>query len=146
MVATTSERSARIRESFNSYRPGREEILARLYHPNVHFADPLDETRGLEALTKYYQNIYQSVQSIRFDFSSEAIAEDCHLCVWKMVLVTPKLNSGREIVLPGVSEIRFDPGTNLVIYHRDYYDLGAMLYEHLPILGTIIKTIKNRAR
>ncbi len=146
MNSKESERRERIRESFNSYRPGREEILSRLYHLDIHFQDPIDECRGLAKLTKYYQGIYQSVEQIRFEFCAEAVNEDRHLCVWKMYLVTPKLSRGKEIELPGVSEIVFDPKSNLVIYHRDYYDLGAMLYEHIPVLGTIIRAIKNGAR
>lgn len=146
MDSKESERSARIRESFNSYRPGREEILSRLYHPDIHFIDPLGETRGLAGVTEHYQNIYQNVQMIRFEFANEAVHGNRHLCTWKMFLVTPKLNAGREIELAGVSDILFDELLNLVIYHRDYYDLGAMLYEHIPLVGSVIKTIKRKAR
>jgi hypothetical protein len=32
-----------------------------------------------------------------------------------------------------------------VVYHRDYLDLGAMLYEQLPLLGRVIRSLKNRA-
>jgi hypothetical protein len=31
-----------------------------------------------------------------------------------------------------------------ICYHRDYYDLGALLYERIPILGSLIRSIKAR--
>jgi hypothetical protein len=31
-----------------------------------------------------------------------------------------------------------------IYYHRDYFDMGAMLYEHLPLLGRIIQRLKHR--
>ncbi len=31
-----------------------------------------------------------------------------------------------------------------IIYHKDYYDLGEMVYEHVPILGFVIKKIKGK--
>ncbi|HGP4674712.1 TPA: nuclear transport factor 2 family protein, partial [Vibrio cholerae O1] len=31
-----------------------------------------------------------------------------------------------------------------VTYHRDYFDMGEMLYEQLPVLGQVIRAIKRR--
>jgi hypothetical protein len=31
-----------------------------------------------------------------------------------------------------------------VYLHRDYFDAGALLYEHLPVLGTLIGWLKRR--
>jgi hypothetical protein len=31
-----------------------------------------------------------------------------------------------------------------VCLHRDYFDLGAMLYEQLPLLGAVVRTLKGR--
>jgi hypothetical protein len=42
-----------------------------------------------------------------------------------------------------MSYLQFDKAGK-VRYHRDYFDLGAMLYEHLPLLGSLVKTIKRR--
>ena len=46
------------------------------------------------------------------------------------------------IVYEGVSKLEF----NEKIYkHQDFYDLGAMLYEHIPVLGSLVKIIKTKA-
>jgi hypothetical protein len=31
-----------------------------------------------------------------------------------------------------------------VYRHRDYFDAGALLYEHLPVLGRVIAWLKRR--
>jgi len=31
-----------------------------------------------------------------------------------------------------------------VTYHRDYFDLGALIYERVPVLGGLIRGIKGR--
>jgi hypothetical protein len=33
---------------------------------------------------------------------------------------------------------------NRIYYPRDYFDLGAFVYENVPMLGSIIKRIKQR--
>jgi hypothetical protein len=35
---------------------------------------------------------------------------------------------------------------NKVIYHRDYLDLGSMLYEQLPFIGKLISWLKVKAK
>ena len=32
-----------------------------------------------------------------------------------------------------------------IINHRDYFDVGAMLYRHIPVLGSAVKYIDKRA-
>jgi len=42
-----------------------------------------------------------------------------------------------------VSHLRFlDDGR--VNDHRDYFDMGEFIYERVPVLGRIIRAIKNR--
>lgn len=40
-----------------------------------------------------------------------------------------------------LEQIRF---TDRIFYHEDFYDLGAMIYQHVPVLGRIIRFINQR--
>ncbi|HSB97363.1 MAG TPA: hypothetical protein VLC91_12985 [Spongiibacteraceae bacterium] len=60
---------------------------------------------------------------------------------WQLFFSSPQLNSGREIVIPGVSFIR---GEEKIFYHEDFYDAGALLYEHVPLLGAAVRLLKRR--
>lgn len=58
-----------------------------------------------------------------------------------MLLQHPRLNGGSEFRVAGVSIIKFN---DKIYSHRDYFDLGAMLYEQLPIIRTLTKFIKRK--
>lgn len=139
-----SERHERIVKSFNDFNIDRMDVLDQFYHPEVRFLDPLGEITGLEALKSYYKNMYQNVKSIRFDFAHSVANGDNHMVTWTMIYAVDALNGGEPISIEGTSDIRFDPATNLVIYHRDYFDMGAMVYEYIPVLGRLIRYIKSK--
>jgi hypothetical protein len=54
----------------------------------------------------------------------------------------PKLNKGQQIQVDGMSQLKFD---DKIYAHRDYFDLGQMLYEQVPFLGGLIGLLKKRA-
>jgi len=47
------------------------------------------------------------------------------------------------VLLDGISVIRFDE-EDLVVYHRDYFDVGAMVYEHVPVVRFFVRQVKKR--
>jgi hypothetical protein len=51
-------------------------------------------------------------------------------------------DNAKKITLDGTTQLGVDG--DIIIYHKDYYDLGEMVYEHVPILGFIIKKIKGK--
>ena len=54
-----------------------------------------------------------------------------------------KLKNGQPILVEGHSRLKFVD--NKVICHRDYFDVGSMLYENVPVVGDLVRLIKNRA-
>jgi hypothetical protein len=62
-----------------------------------------------------------------------------------MSLTADGLNGGKPILLQGNSYIKFSDD-NLVVYHRDYFDMGEFIYEHVPVIGWIIKKVKAKLR
>jgi hypothetical protein len=45
--------------------------------------------------------------------------------------------------VPGGTLIKIDKFEK-IIFHRDYFDAGAMLYEQIPLLGRVIKWVKQK--
>ena len=139
---TKDNRASLTLRIFNELRHDNTEILNDFYSKDVEFVDPIGNLSGLNAMKSYYQNMYKEVESIRFDFTSFSNSGDRYHFSWDMYLKTPNLNSGKEFVVSGVSEIHFDG--DLVRYHRDYFDMGEFIYERVPVLGRIVRLIKNR--
>jgi len=117
-------------------------LIDEFYDPNIEFHDPVGMIKGTKKIKSYYENMYKNVKTIRFDFSHFVESGDDVVGVWTMTLETEKLNGGKPIVVPGTSVIKFSQGK--AIYHRDYFDMGAFVYENVPVLGFLVKTIKNR--
>lgn len=132
----------KIQSAFNNFTGKNLESLNSFYSSDVLFMDPVVEVKGLERLKGYYSHAYENVKSIRFEFA-ETIQEGNRIgAAWTMRLSVSRLNGGKEYEVPGYSVFRFNE-QGLVDYHRDYVDLGSMVYERLPIQGQIIRGIKS---
>lgn len=117
--------------------------LNNLYHLNVSFQDPLHKLEGLSALTDYFAELYQNVPYCQFVITEVLHEDDQAAIYWKMSYQHKKLNKGKMIIVEGHSLIKGQE--DKVVYHRDYLDVGQMLYEQLPLLGRVIRYIKTRA-
>ena len=117
-------------------------LVEEFYHPELEFQDPIGTLKGVKKMRKYYERMYKSVTSIKFEFSNFVESGDDIVGIWKMTLITPNLNSGEPVVVDGNSVIKFKNGQ--AIYHRDYFDMGVFIYENIPVLGFMVKKIKNR--
>ena len=116
-------------------------LLQDLYSHDVLFQDSFHRVTGLPALTEYFADLYRHVDTISFQFEEEVVQGNNAMLTWTMSLKHPRLNGGGLVEVPGATHIRF---RDKIFYHRDYFDGGAMLYEHLPLIGVVIRTIKAR--
>lgn len=119
------------------------EIIESLYAANVSFQDPFHQIEGLNNLKNYFQELYQNVDAISFDFGEYNSDGDNHYISWVMNLTHPKLNKGKPFDVPGVTFIKGNDAQEILV-HRDYFDAGIMLYEKIPVLGSLVKFVKSR--
>jgi len=136
--------TTRIKKAFNDYNGKNQEVLEKFYHPDVVFEDPVTRLEGIKELKAYYSHAYANVRSIKFDFKNIVESGDTYTCEWDMYLRAKLLNYGNELVVRGVSLLVFDQESSKVIRHRDYLDLGEMVYEQIPGLGSLIKIMKGQ--
>lgn len=131
---------------FNTYqRLNRDnlDLLGGIYTDDIRFNDPAHSLKGLSALRDYFAELYSNVEHITFDFAEPHVSGDQVYVQWVMRLRHPRLNRGAEVEVPGVSCLHFaDDGR--VDKHRDYFDLGILLYEQLPLLGSLVRAVKRR--
>ncbi len=118
------------------------EKLATVYHNDIMFEDCFHSIHGIALMHDYFDNLYENVSSISFEFEDEWADDHSAMLTWTMSYQHPKLNSGNTIRVKGASRLTFKD--NKVIGHRDYFDGGALLYEHIPLLKRVIHFLKNR--
>jgi hypothetical protein len=131
-----------IKTAFNSFNGKNLELLDDFYSKDVIFEDPLTRTEGITDLKRYYQHAYKNVKSIEFIFLDFVREGQTVAGTWEMHLQANGLNRGRTIKVKGMSHFKFNE-EKLVCYHRDYLDIGSMVYEYLPLQGFIIRQIKR---
>ncbi|MCG6659459.1 nuclear transport factor 2 family protein [Halomonas campisalis] len=130
---------------FNNLDKSCTEELYRFYTSDVVFIDPLHRIEGTEALERYFASLYENVTACRFRFHERQRLGDTAFATWTLHLTHPRLAKGREIQVEGCSRLRFAAdGSGKVACHRDYFDVGALLYERLPLLGGVIRQLKRR--
>lgn len=135
--------SARVRTIFNTLDRNNLQLVDELYDERVEFVDPFHTIRGREALRAYYAGMYANVQQIRFDFSGETATADELVLYWRMTYRHPRVGGGKEISVAGCTRLRFGANGKVTL-HRDYFDAGEMLYEHLPLVGRVVRAIRER--
>lgn len=119
------------------------ESLREVYRADIHFIDPAHQIQGLEELTTYFHQLYRGVKYIEFHFSTPLIAGNSGTVRWEMIFSHKKLAQGKRLSVEGISHVEFDR-EGKVYFHRDYFDLGAMLYENIPLLGRLVVFLKER--
>lgn len=117
------------------------QVLRDIYAPHIHFQDPSHQLHGIGDLVTYFEGLFSQVKHCQFDIEQVMEQEGEAFVRWQMRFAHPRLNGGADICVPGVSHLRFGAQ---IEFHRDYFDLGAMLYEQVPVLGALVKTLKRR--
>lgn len=114
--------------------------MADVYDPQVVFRDPVHRLTGLPELRTYLDKSRANLSSCKFVFDKRAIEGAEAFFQWRMHYAHPKIARGREQTLRGCSMIT---AYSSITYHEDFYDLGSMLYEHVPLLGWATRKIKS---
>ncbi|MFN4289970.1 MAG: nuclear transport factor 2 family protein [Permianibacter sp.] len=132
---------AEVQQLYRNLHAGNLEQLGRVYAENVLFIDPFHRIEGLQPLKAYFAGMYSNVRHVEFQFERVLQDDSSALIRWTMSLSHPRLNSGRTLHVPGVTELEF---TDRITLHRDFFDAGALLYEQVPVIGWAIRRIKER--
>lgn len=117
-------------------------LIEQIYHQDIEFRDPVHQVVGLPLLGQYFAQLYQNLHFCQFSINEVIHHGNSAALYWQMRFAHPKLNNGKTITLDGHSKIK--ARNNKVIFHRDYFDMGAMLYQHIPLLGGLVRMVNKR--
>lgn len=115
--------------------------LTNIYSTDLIFVDAVHEIQGLDALQSYFSKLYENLSFCRFDIEETIVEQGQASIIWTMTFAHKKLKSGQSISVNGCSHLKFD---ERIYYHRDYLDMGQMIYEHLPLFGRAIQFVKKQ--
>lgn len=122
---------------YETLSPATLDDLAARYARSCRFKDPFNEVQGRAAVRRIFEHMFETVRAPRFVVTSVIAEGDQCFLGWDF-------HAG-DLVIRGASHLRFD-ATGLVAEHRDYWDAAEELYEKLPLVGSLMRWLKKRAR
>ncbi|AKJ96759.1 MULTISPECIES: nuclear transport factor 2 family protein [Pseudomonas] len=129
-------------EDFASLTGDNLDALEKLYSEDIIFRDPLHQIQGLKDLRAYFTELYANAHDIRYAFTSaDEVQPGQGYLRWTLQFRHPRLARGEQITLQGCSHLQW---SDRVHFHQDYFDAGALLYEHIPVMGGAIRWLKGR--
>ena len=94
------------------------------------------------AMSEYFFTLYANVSELGFTFHGyDQVQDGSGYLRWTLHYRHPRLSRGQRIDVAGCSHLLWH---EKVYQHRDYFDAGALLYEHLPLMGPAIGWLKGR--
>jgi ketosteroid isomerase-like protein len=137
-------RVAHLVQWFETLTPARLDTVAEAYCADAVFKDPFNEVRGEAAVRGIYAHMYEALHEPHFVVRSIVAEGDQCFLVWdfrfRFKRYRPDWQTVRgssHLVLAADGRIR---------HHRDYWDVAEELYEKLPVVGSLMRWLKRRAK
>jgi len=115
------------------------DMLGEFYSDEIVFTDPIHHIKGIEALKTYFEKLNSNLLAGEINFYDKLVQEKTAYLSWDMLLSLKKPR--KNIHVSGVTRLSFE---EKIVFQRDYYDLGALIYEHIPFMGLVIRMLKKR--
>ena len=127
---------------YENLTPPAVERFAEFYTVDAYFKDPFNEVRGVSAIAGIFAHMFDTLQEPRFVVTERLIQERQAFLAWEFRFRLRRWRPGSEQCIRGASLLRFD-AQGLVCQHRDYWDAAEELYEKLPLLGILMRWLRN---
>ncbi len=136
---------ARFQRFFSDFSPNKiQQLLNDTYSEDVWFNDTLKTVEGREPLRGYLQHGADAVESCVVEIKETLNNNRGDYFVrWVMTIRFKRFKKGQDTQTIGMSHLRFN-SAGLVCFHQDYWDSTAGIFEHVPVLGWMIRKIKSR--
>jgi ketosteroid isomerase-like protein len=113
--------------------------LPEFYTDDAFFKDPFHELQSREQLRHLYSEMFRTLEQPRFEILNTVREGHQAFLIWDMTFSV----HGRPMHIHGSSHLVFAEDGR-VSAHHDYWDAAEEIYEKLPALGWLIRTIKKR--
>lgn len=115
--------------------------LDSIYTQDVEFRDPVHTMHGCLAVKAYMRRMASNMTHYRIHYVDELVGSHQAYLTWDMEVAHPRLRGGQPFNVRGMTHLKF---TGKVYYHEDCYDLGALIYEQVPLIGLVTRGLKQR--
>jgi len=115
----------------------------KVYAPDAFLNDTLKTLHGSPAIRDYFIKTAQGLESMTVTFDDVAVSGRNYYFRWTMDTRMKHLAKGKTVRTIGVTLVRFDQQGRVII-HQDFWDSAQGVWDHVPVLGTVIRWIQSK--
>lgn len=119
-----------------------KEKIETYYDPTATLEDPFGRFERQAEITDHLTTLFAGAKSIAFEVRSEFQSGDESMTLWTVSVVHSKLRGDEPVVVEGVTHARLVNGK--IAEQRDYYDVGNLVYEHVSVIGSLVRWVKGK--
>lgn len=134
----------RIVEVFESLTPESVADLGAIYTEHAHFKDPFNDIRGLGAIQGVFGHMFETLVAPRFVVTRRVVDGAHCFLVWEFHFRFRRFRGDVDQCIHGGSHLQLAPDGR-ILDHRDYWDAAEELYETLPLIGPLMRWLRQRA-
>ena len=136
-------RAARVVAFFEHLAPADTARMAAIYAADAYFRDPFNEVRGLSAIVRIFDAMFERLADCRFAIREVVADERGMMLTWDFTFRIRSYRPSTVQTIHGATHLKFD-AAGKVAYHRDYWDAAEELYAKLPLIGPVMRFLKRR--
>lgn len=129
---------------FETLTPATVAQLAAYYDRDARFVDPFNDVQGLQAIEAIFHHMFDALTTPRFVVTGQVVQGTQCFLLWDFHFRFKRFDTQTPQTIRGTSHLVFSE-EGLVTLHRDYWDAAQELYEKLPLIGGLMRWLKQRA-
>ena len=136
----------RVVQLFNHLQPSDLQRLDQFYTADAQFKDPFNEVQGLSPIQGIFEHMYASLEAPRFVVTQQVLQGTHAFVTWDFLFSIRKHQPQVVHTIRGATHfvLREEQGVWRIAVHRDYWDAAEELYEKLPVVGNVMRWLKQR--
>lgn len=142
--ALSAQSVARVVHFFEALTPQHVTEIATYYDAQARFKDPFNDVTGVPAIQHIFEHMFVALQAPRFVVTGQVVQGNQCFLTWEFRFRFKKFKAATEQTILGSSHLVFSP-RGLITLHRDYWDAAEELYEKLPLVGRLMRWLRQRA-
>lgn len=117
--------------------------VGQVYAPQAWLYDTLVLHHGIDEIKPYFIKTAERAAGVRVEVLDILRSGHDFYLKWSMEIDWSAFKKGKTTRSYGMSHLRFND-TGQVIMHYDFWDSTNGFFEHLPLIGSVIKWIKQK--
>ncbi len=127
---------------FKDFKKGATEANIRaLYADEIYFNDTFIIIDNIDELVTHMVKTAAQVDVTKVDIHEVIKGQSDYYLKWTMYMSFSVFGKQVDSVSMGMTQLRFNDEGKITL-HQDYWDGAENFYEHLPVLGLLVKKVK----